>query len=244
MYPKHQEIERKFLVSKKFSSRLWKKADRIVSYIQGYLTHTKSLDGISIFLKENSIHISFCDYEGNYQSFSYELDDEAAQVVREKLVNQNGFISKIRIRTSSDIKPRENTHHRIKSYITIKGSKKIFGMVRPEVEFLIPVSEAEKLLEMCYRPLIAKIRLEISYEGKKWDVDVFQAENDGLIIAEIELDHVNEIFSKPDWCGREVTHDDKYYNGFLIKKPFSSWKKPTTKKGKQKKGLPVAIMPN
>lgn len=243
MYPKLQEIERKFIVSTRHSVQLRKKAERIVSYTQGYFTACINCQR-KIWVQDNKLYISFFDAENVFQQFVYELEPDTTQVLKEKLVDEYGCITKIRIRISIDLKQRPNVPHRIKAYITIKGSKKNFGMIRPEVEFLIPMPEAEKLLNVCDKLLISKTRLEISFKGNKWDVDIFHAENEGLIVAEIELDYINQSFNKPNWCGREVTDDNKYYNGSLRKKPFSSWKKPTTKKGKQKKQLPLVINQN
>jgi adenylate cyclase len=77
---------------------------------------------------------------------------------------------------------------------------------------------------LCQKPLIEKIRYCIPFAGFIWEVDVFKGENKGLVLAEIELDHVGQEFTKPAWIGREVTSDSRYYNANLVKNPYSAWK--------------------
>jgi adenylate cyclase len=109
-----------------------------------------------------------------------------------------------------------------KAFLTVKG--KTTGTVRLEFEYSIPVSEANEMLDMCHNPVIEKTRYDISYKGFLWEVDVFKRGNEGLIIAEIELEHEEQFFDKPDWVGEEVTYDKRYFNSYLSKNPFSGWK--------------------
>ncbi|MGE5329710.1 MAG: CYTH domain-containing protein [Deltaproteobacteria bacterium] len=110
-----------------------------------------------------------------------------------------------------------------KAYITVKGELR--GSTRAEYEYPIPVNDAEEMLEMlCKKPLIEKIRYKIDYKGFLWEVDEFYGENEGLIIAEIELDEEGTDFPKPEWLGKEVTDDMRYYNSNLIKSPYKDWK--------------------
>ena len=88
----------------------------------------------------------------------------------------------------------------------------------------IPVSEAEMLLKICEPNLIEKIRYEVKEGIHIFEIDVFQGENEGLIIAEIELKSENEAFKKPDWLGKEVTGDVRYYNSLLSKNPYFNWR--------------------
>jgi len=109
-----------------------------------------------------------------------------------------------------------------KGFLTIKGKSK--GASRTEFEYEIPHPEALQMLsELCERPLIDKHRHKISYGGFVWEIDEFHAENQGLIVAEIELPNENTSFEIPDWIGIEVTHDARYFNSNLSKVPFSEW---------------------
>ncbi len=114
---------------------------------------------------------------------------------------------------------------RIKSkqaFLTIKGET--LNASRSEYEYKIPLEEAREMLtNICKKPLIEKNRYELKYKNKQWEVDEFYGENQGLIIAEVELKHPDEKFEKPPWLGKEVTDDPKYFNVNLIKKPFSKW---------------------
>lgn len=105
--------------------------------------------------------------------------------------------------------------------LTVKGKSE--NLTRKEYEYDIPDYEAEALLELCEKPLIEKTRHLCQYEGHVWEVDVFEGDNKGLVIAEIELTRENEEFSMPDWAGEEVSTDPRYFNSALIKHPFSEW---------------------
>ena len=108
-------------------------------------------------------------------------------------------------------------------FITVKGIGNASGTTRFEWEREIPVNEAEQLLELCEAGSIEKIRYEIPVDQHMFEVDVFSGANQGLILAEIELTEENECFKKPNWLGKEVTGDKKYYNSQLSKNPFSEW---------------------
>jgi adenylate cyclase len=89
------------------------------------------------------------------------------------------------------------------------------------------VPDAAELLErLCEQPLVEKVRHRIDHAGHTWEVDEFLGENAGLVVAEIELGAEDEAFDKPDWIGREVTGDKRYYNSSLIRLPYSKWKDP------------------
>ncbi len=105
--------------------------------------------------------------------------------------------------------------------LTIKGKSE--NLTRKEYEYDIPDYEAEALLELCEKPLIEKTRHLCQYNGHVWEVDVFEGDNYGLVLAEIELTRENEEFSIPDWAGEEVSTDPKYFNSSLIKNPFKDW---------------------
>ena len=109
------------------------------------------------------------------------------------------------------------------AYITIKGISNKEGTSRFEWEKKIAVEEAEQLIELCEPNLIEKIRYEIKVGNHIFEVDEFSAENKGLIVAEIELSEENESFDKPDWLGKEVTGDMRYYNSQLCIVPYKNW---------------------
>ena len=108
-----------------------------------------------------------------------------------------------------------------KGFITIKGASQ--GFSRSEFEYSIPVAEAKEMLRLSATPVIDKYRTKILYEGNIWEVDEFEGDNKGLILAEIELSSVNQKFKIPGWIGEEVTGDLKYFNSRLSVHPFKSW---------------------
>ena len=110
-----------------------------------------------------------------------------------------------------------------KGFLTIKGIGNDSGTTRLEWETEIPLLEAEKLLKICEPGIIDKIRYEVPLGNHLFEVDVFSGENQGLVMAEIELKFENEIFDKPIWLGKEVTQDERYYNAYLSKNPYKSW---------------------
>ena len=110
-------------------------------------------------------------------------------------------------------------------FITVKGKSNASGLSRFEWEKQISLAEAEDLLHLCEPGIIEKTRYEIFFHDHTFEVDDFLAENEGLIIAEIELQSETETFQKPDWLGEEVTGKLKYYNSHLSKNPFKHWKK-------------------
>ena len=116
----------------------------------------------------------------------------------------------VRVRTVKD-----------KGYLTIKGIA--VGASRMEFEYEIPRQDADTLLEICEKPLIEKNRYKIMHGGFVWEVDEFFGENQGLIVAEIELESEDQHFTKPDWVGKEVTGDSRYFNANLIKTPYTKW---------------------
>lgn len=110
-----------------------------------------------------------------------------------------------------------------KAYLTIKGSSNETGMSRFEWEKEIPVDEAENLLLLCEKGVIDKTRFEVKIDNHIYEVDEFYGENEGLEMAEIELNSETELFKKPSWLGEEVTNDKRYYNSYLSNNPFKKW---------------------
>ena len=109
-----------------------------------------------------------------------------------------------------------------KGYITIKGPTK--GIARKEFEYEIPGEEADELMREFTTDVIEKIRHHVVFENKLWEVDEFKGENEGLIIAEIELESEDETVELPNWIAEEVTTDKRYANSNLIRNPFKTWK--------------------
>jgi len=132
------------------------------------------------------------------------------------LFYRQGYLSSqpdrtVRVRTVED-----------KGYLTIKG--RTSGASRSEYEYVIPYEDAVAMLDqLCETPIIEKVRYRIPYEGLVWEIDEFQGENLGLIVAEVELTDEKQAIQLPPWVGKEVTTEAKYYNANLFKHPFSKW---------------------
>ena len=129
---------------------------------------------------------------------------------------QQGYLSThpdrtVRVRTVED-----------RAYLTIKG--RTVGASRTEYEYSIPYADAQSMLDhLCQSPIIRKVRYRIFYEGLVWEVDEFQGENQGLVVAEVELADEQQTVAFPDWIDQEVTSDERYYNANLLNYPFSRW---------------------
>lgn len=109
------------------------------------------------------------------------------------------------------------------AWLNIKSAT--LGVRRTEYEYKIPLSEANEMLDgLCDRPLIEKTRYRVPYGGHEWEIDVFAGDNAGLIVAEVELDHEDELIELPPWAGAEVSHDPRYYNVCLVRHPYKEWK--------------------
>ncbi len=118
----------------------------------------------------------------------------------------------IRVRTASD-----------EAFLTIKGSSNDGGISRSEFEYPLPLQDAKELLGECKGLLIVKTRYEIEHQGHIWELDIFEGENEGLIVAEIELTSADESFTLPSWVTTEVSTDTRYTNAALAQKPFKRW---------------------
>ena len=153
------------------------------------------------------------EHELKFLVNSRAFQKEARQIIAIK----QGFLQRevervVRIRIAGD-----------RGWITIKGLSSPDGITRNEWEYSIPVKDAEALLDLCDPPIIAKERYIIPQGKNTYEVDVFHGENEGLIIAELELSAPHEEFVKPEWLGAEVTGDTRYYNVSLLTKPYSTW---------------------
>lgn len=110
-----------------------------------------------------------------------------------------------------------------RGYLTVKG--KATGATRDEFEYEVPEGDARQMLELC-GARVEKTRYLVPHRGHDWEVDVFGGENDGLVVAEIELRSETEEFARPAWAGEDVTSDHRYANASLSRQPYASWKKP------------------
>ena len=109
-----------------------------------------------------------------------------------------------------------------KAMLTIKGLT--IGATRSEYEYEIPVRDAEEMLDnLCERPLIEKRRYKIDHGGLTWEVDEFFGENQGLVVAEVELKSEGQAIEFPPWIGKEVTDDPRYFNVNLVQRPYKTW---------------------
>jgi len=109
-----------------------------------------------------------------------------------------------------------------RGFITIKGPT--VGYSRSEFEYSIPLADAEAMLDqLCEPPLIEKTRHKVAWDNLVWEVDEFAGENQGLMVAEVELSDANRAITLPDWAGEEVSHDPRYFNASLAKHPYSRW---------------------
>ena len=153
------------------------------------------------------------------------------EIERKFLVLSNDFINdafaqKRIVQGYLSSNPERTVRVRIKGdkgYLTIKGKSSANGTTRLEWEREISVMDAETLLNICESGIIDKMRYEVKVGHHVYEVDIFSGENDGLVMAEIELESESETFEKPKWLGEEVTNDERYYNAYLSKNPFTRW---------------------
>jgi len=111
-----------------------------------------------------------------------------------------------------------------KAYLNIKSAT--LGIQRTEYEYEIPVADGREMIEhLCQGTIIEKTRYFVPDNGHLWEIDVFEGPNKGLVVAEIELDHEDEVFKKLDWLGDEVSDDPRYYNSCLVSHPYCDWEK-------------------
>lgn len=122
----------------------------------------------------------------------------------------NSSTCSVRVRVSDD-----------EAHLNIKSAT--LDIVRSEYEYAIPLAEGEELLALCEDALVEKRRYFVEYGGLTWEIDVFEGENEGLVVAEIELERVDQEFARPTWLGEEVSQDARYYNVYLARHPYRRW---------------------
>ncbi|SHF20235.1 CYTH domain-containing protein [Bacteroides luti] len=145
--------------------------------------------------------------KGEFKSLAY----SQSHIVQGYISSAHGRTVRIRIRDE-------------KGYLTIKGASNASGMSRYEWEKEIPFNEAQELMKLCEPGIIDKTRYLVKSGKHTFEVDEFYGENDGLILAEVELNSEDELYEKPSFIDEEVTGDIRYYNSNLMKHPFRTWK--------------------
>lgn len=152
------------------------------------------------------IERKFLVKDDSYKALAY----HASRIAQGYICSMRGRTVRVRIRDE-------------KGYLTIKGPADAAGLGRYEWEKEIPLEEARELMKLCEPGMIDKTRYLVRAGKHVFEVDEFYGENEGLTIAEVELAAKDEVYEKPDFVGEEVTGDVRYYNSFLMKKPYRSW---------------------
>ncbi len=150
------------------------------------------------------------------RKFLVKNEDFKAESYQKNRITQ-GFLNTDPLRTVR-IRIKDET-----AFLTVKGKNNEAGLSRFEWEKEIDKTEAEELLKLCEPGMIDKTRFLVKSGSHIFEVDEFYGENEGLIVAEVELETEEEVFEKPDWLGQEVTGDPRYYNSQLSKNPYKSW---------------------
>jgi len=143
------------------------------------------------------------------------LNNDWKELIIEEFNVEQGYLNSspdrtVRIRLSSGI-----------GTLTIKS--KTIGISKDEFEYIIPFNDAVSMLSLCERPALSKTRYIVDYEGYIWEIDVFHGENEGLVIAEVELNSESDVPLKPDWIGEQVSLDPRYFNSQLSLNPYKNW---------------------
>ena len=152
------------------------------------------------------IERKFLVKDDSYKALAY----HASRIAQGYICSMRGRTVRVRIRDE-------------KGYLTIKGPADAAGLGRYEWEKESPLEEARELMKLCEPGMIDKTRYLVQAGKHVFEVDEFYGENEGLTIAEVELAAKDEAYEKPDFVGEEVTGDVRYYNSFLMKKPYRSW---------------------
>ena len=152
------------------------------------------------------IERKFLVKDDSYKAMAY----SASRIAQGYICSARGRTVRVRIRDE-------------KGYLTIKGPADSEGLGRYEWEKEIPMQEAQELMRLCEPGMIDKTRYLVKSGKHVFEVDEFYGENEGLTVAEVELESADESYEKPDFIGEEVTGDVRYYNSFLMKNPFSRW---------------------
>lgn len=147
------------------------------------------------------------------RKFLLASDDWRPAVVRSQSMRQfylGGSAVSVRVRIEGD-----------RAALNLKS--RTLGVVRSEFEYAIPVADAQDLLALADGPVLAKTRHYVVHGGQTWEIDEFEGDNAGLVVAELELESVDAAFERPAWLGAEVSADPRYYNLNLVREPYSRW---------------------
>ncbi len=199
-----QEIERKFLMK----SEAWRSRSKGEYYRQGYIYQDDQtvvrLIGASIVIQQKDIELAFAVSEGDAIAMTQDFQPDTSGRLDPGACTP-------RIRVAGEV-----------GYLTLKT--KTVGISRSEYEYEIPKIQALALLDLvCDRPQIEKYRFKIPIGDLVWEVDEFLGGNAGLVVAEVELESVEQAIELPDWVGEEVSDDVRYFNSYLAKCPFTTW---------------------
>jgi adenylate cyclase len=142
------------------------------------------------------------------------LDERWRSQVNTSVIMRQGYLGgdgvSVRVRIAGE-----------QAWLNIKQAR--LGASRLEFEYPVPLHDAEELMALCRDGCIDKTRHYIAQDGFTWEIDEFHGANEGLLVAEIELDAVGQAFARPAWLGAEVTGQERYYNVALAQQPFSTW---------------------
>lgn len=154
------------------------------------------------------------------RKFLLKNDEWKAHVTQTYVIKQGYLQSGLETAQKSSVRIRITNKQ---ANINVKSVE--LSAIRQEFEYDIPLHDAEQMLKtLCDDVVIEKTRYYVPYGSHLWEVDVFEGQNFGLQMAEIELGSINEHFEKPDWIGPEVSHDERYYNIYLLKHAYNQWK--------------------
>lgn len=155
------------------------------------------------------------------RKFLLKNDDWKALATQAYVIKQGYLQSGLEASQKSSVRIRISNKT---ANINVKSVER--SAIRQEFEYEIPLHDAEQMLQtLCGDVVVEKTRYYVPYASHLWEVDVFEGENRGLKMAEIELTSLDEHFEKPDWIGPEVSHDERYYNIYLLKHPYQQWQK-------------------
>lgn len=152
------------------------------------------------------IERKFLVSDDSYKALAYHSD----RIAQGYICREGGNSARVRVRGD-------------KGYITIKGPSRDGGLSRYEWEKEIPVQEAWELMRLCNGATIDKTRYLVRCGAHTFEIDEFHGDNEGLVVAEVELSDADELFEKPDFIGKEVTGDKRYYNSSLTRVPYKCW---------------------
>lgn len=154
------------------------------------------------------IERKFLVTDDSYKAMAFQSD----RIAQGYLCREGGNSTRVRVRGE-------------KGYLTIKGPSLDGGLSRYEWEKEIPVNEAWELVRLCHGGIIDKTRHLVKFGNHIFEVDEFHGDNEGLVVAEVELVSTDEEFERPPFLGNEVTGDKRYYNSSLTRFPYAMWKK-------------------